>query len=300
MESFALYAVIGLLLLVPLELLFLILAVALTRKKELVPRLTIPSPKKQERYGWEDMLKLSPEQKPSGSRKAVISAMVIILLVVIVAAPGLFLVAPSFNLNLSRQSANDTVILPPPELNETPAGGIFSNLTLPRLNITAPDINLSRVLAPLKSNIKAVALVLAVVLAVLIALFFIIRRRRLAVVNKARNTSEKLIRKAEAEKNGKEPQKIGSVFSLFGKFKNYLFPAIILFMLVVIAFLVYLLRDRIRNEFSDKLLSFAVSAKEFALNYRLYILAGVVLLAISVFLLRLIAKRRQKPAQSPS
>ncbi len=292
MEGFALYAVIGLLLLVPLEMLLLILVAALTRRRGFAPLLALPSPKRQERYGWEDMLKLSPERKPSGSRKAIIAVIVILLLVVIVAVPSLFIVAPSLHLNLSGQPANDTAaVLPPFELNETPARGIFSTLTLPRLNIAAPGINMSKVFSPLKSNIKAVALVLAAVFASLVVLFFVLRRRRLAVINKARETPEKLIRKAAAEKSGKAPEN-----SFFSRLRKYVAPVSILFLLIVMAFLVYFLRGRIRNEFSGKLLSFAVSAKEFALNYRLYILAGIVILAISIVLLRLIAGRRQKPA----
>ncbi len=294
MEGFALYAVIGLLLLAPLEVFFLIIAAALTRQKGLLPKLAVPSPREQERYGWEELLKLSPERKPSGSRKAIISVIVILLLVVIVAAPGLFLVAPSLHLNLSGQSANDSAILPPVELNETPAKGIFSNMTLPRLNITVPDINLSMVFAPLKANVKAVALGLAVVLAALVVLFFIIRNRKLAVVNKAGETSKKLIRNAAAEKKVKETPKAGSsLFSGLGKIRNYLVPAIILFLLIVVAFLAYILRGRVSNVFAGRLLPFAVSVKEFAMNYRFYMLAGAVILVVLIFLLRHLAKRQQ-------
>lgn len=298
MAGFALYAVLGLLLLVPLEMLFLIMVAALTRKRELVPKLAAPSLKKQGRYGWEDMLKLSPKSKPSGRSRAVLAVIIILLLVVVVAAPGLFLVAPSLQLNLSKQSANDTSILPPSALNETAGRDVsFSNLTPLRFNISVPDVNLSKVFAPLKASLRAVAFGLLVVLAVFVAVFLIVRRRKLAVVKKAGETAEKLIRKASAEKKGKEPPKVGgSMFLMFGKAKNYLVPAIIIFLLVVIALLVYILRDRIRNEFSGKLVSFAVSAKEFALNYRLYIIAGIVVLVICVFLLRLIAKSQQKPA----
>ncbi len=296
MAGFAFYALIGLLLLIPLEVFLLIMAALLISRRKSLPKAVLPSPGRRERYGWEDVLKFSPERKPSGGRKAVISVLVVLLLVVIVAVPGLFLVAPSLNLNLSRQPANDSVILPPSELNETPVRGIFSNLTLPRLNITVPDLNVSKVFAPLKTGIKVVAL-LMVVLAAFVVLFFIIRRRGMAVVTKARKTSEKLIENASVAKNGKEPPKVGGgSFLMLGTFKNYLVPALIFFLLLVIAVLFYILRGRIRNEFSGKLLSFAVSAKEFALNYRLYILAGVVVLAISVLLLRLVARRRQRPA----
>ncbi len=294
MEGFALYAVIGLLLLIPLEIFFLIIVTALKRRRELAPMPSAPSPKREERYGWEGIIKLSPERKPSGRRNAVVSVIVILLLVLIVAVPGLFLVAPSINLNLSRQPANDTaVILPPPELNETPARGIFSNLTLPRLNISAPDINLSKVFAPLKAGIKPVSLGLAAVMAVIIVLFFIIRRRRMAAADKAVEAPEKL--KAGKENKATKSAQHG-FFSRLMEVRNYIALAAVLILLLVIAFLVYLLRGRIMSEFSGKLLPFAVSAKEFALNYRLYILAGFAILAASLFLLRLIAKRRQKPA----
>ncbi len=197
MEGFALYALIGLLLLVPLEMLLLVLVAALARKRELSPSLAGTPRKRQERYGWEDMLKLSLEKKPSGRGKVILSVIVILLLVVIVAAPNLFLVSSPFHLNLSRQPANYSVILPPAELNETGVNGIFSNLTLPKLNLTVPDINRSKFFAPLK--LKAIT-------------------------------------------------------------------------------------------------SFAVSAKKFALDYSFYILAGFVSLAISIFLLRFVARKRRELA----
>lgn len=293
MEGFALYAVIGLLLLVPLEIFFLIIVAALKRRRGLAPMPAVPSPKREERYGWEGIIKLSPERKPSGRRKSIIAVIIILLLVLIVAVPGLFLVAPSLNLNLSRQPANDSAALPPAELNETQAKGIFSNLTLPRLSISAPDINMSKVFAPLKAGIKYVALGLAAVMAILIVLFFIIRRRRMAAADKAGEAPEKL--KAGKEKKAPQSAQHG-FFSRFRKVRNYIALAAVLILLLIIAFLVYLLRGRIVNEFFGRLLSFSVSAKEFALNYRLYIFAGFAILAASLFLLRLIAKRRQKPA----
>lgn len=294
MEGFAFYALIGLLLLIPLEVFLLVIAAALARRRELVPKLAVPSQKQQERYGWEDLLKLSPERKPSRSRKAVIAAVIALLLLLVVLVPGWFLVSPSFQLNLSKQPVNDTTLTPTLEVNETAGRGIFSNLTFPSLNITAPKMNLSGVFVPLGASVRAVAFGLAaVVVAVLVLLLIIRRRKKLAVVTKARETSEKLIRKAGKEKKASSGAQ-HSFFSRFKEVRNYIAPVAIIFLLVAIAFLVYLLRDRIRTGFSGRLLSFAVSAKEFSLNYRLYILAGFVALLVLVFLLRHIAKRRQK------
>ncbi len=299
MAGFAFYALIGLLLLVPLEMLFLIMVAALARRRELAPKLAVALPGKQERYEWEGIMKLSPGRKPSGGRKSVIAAVIALLLAVIVAVPGLFLVAPSLQLNLSGKPANDTIAVPAAEINETPGRGIFPSLTLPSLNITAPDINVSKIFAPLKASIKAVAVALAVILAAAALLFFIIRRRMLAAVSAAKETAEKpvrKIRKAEPEKEGMEPPKVSGVFSIPGRFRNCLVPAMMLLLLAVIAVLVYLLRSRISGEFLGRLLSFAVSIREFAINYRLYILAGIVILAVSVSLLRIVAKRQQKSA----
>ena len=69
MVDFVIIALIGLALLVPLEIILFIVILALKRPTELPP-IPIPEIKKQERYGWEDYLKLPVDnKKPSKSSK---------------------------------------------------------------------------------------------------------------------------------------------------------------------------------------------------------------------------------------
>ncbi len=302
MAGLAFYALIGLLLLVPLELAFLVIAAALMRRRELAPRLAEFS-RVKERYGWEGLLKLPAESKPSRRNNYLIAVIIILLLLLVVAVPGWFLVSPSLKLNLSDESfrqASDggNLTLPPVRVVNETAGSLFSNLTFPRLNLTAPSVNISGVLSPLKENIRAVAFGLAAILIAVLVLVFVVARRKPAAetVEKAipKNGAKK---KAEAAKNGKAPQEaVRSPLLVALKARKYLVAEVVLLLLVVVALIAYLLRGRISGLFGGRLLAFAVSAKEFAVSYRFYILAGMVILAVIIFLLRRFAKSRQEPA----
>ncbi len=283
MAGFAFYALIGLLLLVPLEIFLLLIAALLVRRRKSLPKAVLPPPKKQERYGWEDVLKLSPERKPSRGRKSVIAAVIALLILLVVLVPGWFLVAPPFSLNhLSRQPANYTPAVLPAEINETAGKALFSNLTLPRFNITAPKVNLSGMFAPGTGNAKVAVAVLVIALA-LAAVFFFVRRRKLALVTRARKVSEKLAKRAkEGKKKSPEVHPLNNL-------KNYAAPAAALLLLLVMALAAYLLRERMPSLARD-LVAFLVLAKGFAVNYRFYILAGFLALIVILVVLRKVAK----------
>ena len=293
MPDFALLAVIGLLLFLPVEVIAIILIAAAARRRKFPePRLRIPELPRQERYGWEDYLKLPAERKPLMLGRNIAISCAVVIFAILLALPLYFAFSPSgLNLSVGRLAlANFTVEAPllnaanlsaPQPLNLS----LFSNFSVSH-GFGLPEVNVSSVLEGSVSSympyLAAASAVTALLLVGLAVFVFIVRRRRLAVLRKAKKTADKLIQKAGQPK---ERAKL--------ELGVYAVPAVILALLVIIAFLVYLLRDRIRNDFSGIVFGFAQDAGEFAAAYRLYIIAGIVLLAIIVAALRHFAAKRK-------
>jgi len=295
-------AVFGLLLLVPLEIAFLIVLAALKRRPE-GPKIVVPEPKKQEeRYGWEDYLKLPVKEKKESGNNVVLAVIVLVAAVLLVAVPSYMFGIPQALFNATANETIEEVGVvdveePEPEVEVAP-GNLSLNITLPSLNFSMPDLNISglREKAGLyKPYIYAVIIAVAVLAAALAVFMYMVKKRKLAVIHKASKTADKLMGKKSNRKLDLLAKlraiKFPSV-KLLKPIRPYLAPLVILFLLVIIALLVYLLRDRISTEFADLVLRLIIKAKAFALTYRLYIIAGVLSLIVAIMALRHLSKKR--------
>ncbi|MAG15654.1 hypothetical protein CMO88_01185 [Candidatus Woesearchaeota archaeon] len=287
MPDFAFIAIIGLLLLVPLELFFIIILAALTRKPE-TPKIVVPEQKPQERYGWEDYLKIPSERKKKPFPLHIFLGVVILgVLSIALIAPVFFFGVPSFQLNLTKNETISEI-----QINESisvsepaPIANISApklNISFPTLNVSFPELDISKFfsekISPNKKYIYAILAAVVIVILALAVFIFFVNRRKLAVIKKAKKTADKLMKKAD-----KETPKLSGI-------RQYIAPLVILFLLTVIALLVYFLRDKVRTELADFVLKYLTITKTFALNYRLYIAAGIVILLIAIILLRRLRK----------
>jgi len=299
MVDLALYALIGLFVLIPIEIFFLIILAVLKPKQP-----ETPAPKRPERYGWEDHLKL-PTDKSNGSNNVGIAIIIILFTLLLVALPTYFFVIPT--LSTGNQSINDTANISleindtttpdvndsdttTPDINESKSALNISNLGtnfsidfLPS-NLSLPKINLSSMtnkISPYKNYIFAVIGAGAILLAVLAIFIYFINRRKSAVIRKAKKTAEKLVVKPEKEK-----RKIS--FTRLKNVKRYIMPLIIFILLLVIAFLIYLARDIITAFDYANLVS---AVKDFLVAYKFYIGGGVIVLIAVVILLKKFAKK---------
>ena len=216
MPNLAFIALLGLLLLVPLELLFLVILAALRRRPE-TPKIVLPEQKGRERYGWEDYLKLPIEKKKAPERNIALAALAVVAAVLLVAVP-FFFVFPQLGLFNQSVSGNETEIASVEETTVEEAAGVpatgvpanvpinnFSiNLTLPGINFTFPrlpaqalNITSFERLAPYKPYIYAVVFAVLVIAAALGVFVYFVNLRRMAVVRKAKATAERLIKKQE-------------------------------------------------------------------------------------------------------
>ncbi|MBS3132653.1 hypothetical protein J4470_00795 [Candidatus Woesearchaeota archaeon] len=279
-------AVVGLLLLIPLEVVFLIVLAALKRSSE-APKIVVPELKKQERYGWEDYLKLPPEKKAPASNTALL-ILVVAAVLILIAAPSYLFGVPQFlfnsALNATDVEETEEQRIAEPEAEIAPSN--FSlNITLPRLNLSLPEVDISvlREKAGLyKPYAYAVVVAVVALVAALAVFIYVVNRRKMAVIHKAGKTADKLMKK---DGRGKK-LKLKALLSKLPSLRPYLAPIVILFLLVMAALLVYLFRDRLIADFAGLALKLIVKVRAFALNYRLYVAAGVAALIVLIVALR--------------
>lgn len=300
MADIVFIAVVGLFLLLPLEILFLIVIAALKSRPEAI-KIVIPEQKRQERYGWEDYLKLPPEKEKGHERNAVLAVLVVIITVILVALPTYVFVVPQLLNQTVNKSA--TVGSGEPELVET-AANLSLNITLPRINFSVPELNISALTAELdisglrekigfyKPYIYAVAAAVFLAFASLAVFVYFVNRRKLAVLKKAKETAERLIKKSEKEKPKLQKPALQGLLSRLSAVRRYLAPLIILFLLLIVAFLVYLLRDRISAELSGLIIRLLANVRAFSINYRLYIAAGIAALVVIIIAITRLRKRK--------
>ena len=280
-------AVVGLLLLIPLEVVFLIVLAALKRSSE-APKIVVPELKKQERYGWEDYLKLPPEKKAPASNTALL-ILVVAAVLILIAAPSYLFGVPQFlfnsALNATDVEETEEQRIAEPEAEIAPSN--FSlNITLPRLNLSLPEVDISvlREKAGLyKPYAYAVVVAVVALVAALAVFIYVVNRRKMAVIHKAGKTADKLMKKDG--RRGKK-LKLKALLSKLPSLRPYLAPIVILFLLVMAALLVYLFRDRLIADFAGLALKLIVKVRAFALNYRLYVAAGVAALIVLIVALR--------------
>ena len=112
--------------------------------------------------------------------------------------------------------------------------------------------------------------------------------RQLAKLTK---TVEKLEKKAQVKTESKTEKSKKPRFNLFSKLpsfkipdiKKYRVPAVLIIIIAVAVVLIYKFRDRLQ---SDLALSLLTQAKDLASVYKLYIIAGIVILIVAILILR--------------
>ncbi|MBI2664972.1 hypothetical protein HYX10_06570 [Candidatus Woesearchaeota archaeon] len=308
MADIVLIAIIGLLLLIPVEILFL-LVIAASRRQE-PSKITIAEQTPPERYGWEDYLKLPAEKKRAPGRAAAL--VVLIVFAALALLPLAFftkLALPADVFNITDKNISDSI---QPGLNVS--GQQLNASVLPSLNITLPALNLSVVprLASLKQKAVgykdySLAVVAAViVIAMLLAAFmYFVRRRRHAVIAKAGKTADKLIRKEYGEKAElmKKPAKEKAAdnqvrgempiakSSALSRLRHYFAPLATLIVLVLLAALIYIFREKITAELAGIAAGYLAKIKSFGLRYRWYVVGGVAAAAAVIAALQRFKKK---------
>jgi len=305
MVDFVFIALLGLFLLIPLEIIFLIILAAVSKRED-APKIVIPEPKPQARYGWEDYLQFSPERKlesPTANNRAIFTVILLVVFAISLIVPTYLFVIPAISIN---QTVNETIdvvdeINITEVINDTTVPDLGANISL-NLSGLVPKLNISGFIdkvIPYKSYIYTVLIAVVVLIIILAIFMYFIRRRKLAVINKAKQIAEKLIKKAEEATPPKIPQKeitqkpafLKNFFSKIPGVRQYIMPLVVLFLLIIIALLVYLLRDRISTDLADLVLKFLTNVKDFVFNYRIYVVVGITALIIIVAILRYFSKK---------
>lgn len=295
MADLVLIALIGLLLLVPLEIAFLIfLGILKRRDKFPEPRLNIPKPTKPERYGWENIFKFKLEKKPKSSTKKPVLAVMLLIILGISVVGSVYIIFFSnllSDLGLIEPEIADSVDqtitgTTPANITATAEDTlIFANFSVSHnFNSSLPEVNLSGIptdtVMPYIPQIMAVIVAVLTISLVLGIFIYYYRRRKSAVIYKAKDTAETLIKKSEKSARNKKTRKS------FPSGNPYVVPGIILFLLIIIAFLIYLAREKIKTELPVLAVNYISIANDFLFNYRFYILAGVLIVIINILILR--------------
>ena len=319
MADFALIALIGLLLLIPLEIVLLVILYALKRSRQ---RISIYGPKKIERYGWEDYLKLPPEKKQQKSRRSffwtailiIIGVAVVIGVVAAVLVPllsgsgGLSIITSVLPFDLSKNASVNGTVSPPFDgaAAEEPDGAItglspdalndfnvtgfdFSSVNLTAINLTMPALNVSALPGSVSGYVPYV--VVTVVAAVLLSLgiaasiYVFYYRRNLVVINKARKTAEKLSRKT-----GEKAKTKSEAVTVISGFRNSTHLMAVLIALLLFAILIYVFLGRI-NWVAEAFIKVLSTLTGFVSVYVFYILGGIVLLVVAVIAVRRFEKK---------
>jgi len=305
------YAIIGLLMLVPLEIVILLVLYAVKTKPAPKPTIEIPQPKKLERYGWEDFLKLPEDGAERSPKKPVKLTKVLVLLLILAMLPVLFVLSLSFGLlpdvvlnqsfdllpdfmsNLSIDAliqSNQTQDDTQGDVNELPLENMQPDETDIRaqndtgLNITGFIVNS---ISSYSKYIYAVLIAIGLLLAGLGAfILFIKYRRKLAVIIKARKTAEKLIKRIEKPKG--ENKQLARIKGLLRKFarlfnRRLLTHAVPLFIVIGAGLLIYLVYSEI---------DVWTWTKDLVLLYKYYVAGGIILLVAAIVFIHFLRRKR--------
>jgi NADH:ubiquinone oxidoreductase subunit 5 (subunit L)/multisubunit Na+/H+ antiporter MnhA subunit len=242
----------GLLLLPPVALLIIILLAAISRKP--TPSIKIPEFRAPEKYEWEHML---PPKEPKSSNTAR-PAIVIGILVIIIIAAGIFAVKPGLI------GGNETA---------EPQESAFANLRLlPQPSESSGElpnvIDLTkRVISLAKQYMNYLIIAIAVLVIVLIAGMMMVKKRTSKPVANGKKPAEKIANKEN---------------------RNWLpiiIPAVILLVIIIAAAAAYLLREKIRSVLptaQTSALSVIGKAIAFAADYRMFLVAGLVIVLLAI------------------
>jgi len=289
-----LYAGIGLLLLIPLEIVFLIVIYAIAKNRDKTPsKIVIPPQEKRSRYEWETYLRLKKDRmklpKKQTSGILIVVGLLILTFGIIYSASGsVFDVFTDgnettnqtiglLNESASNQSINATTQTPINESMFAPTINRSLDLTfsLPRLNTTGlPGLSY---VSGNKSYYLTIISSLAIIAALLAIFFYGVRRQKqMAVIKKAKKTADKLIKKTN-KKQGKDLE----------NWKEWIVPITIIF--ASIAVLILLVR------FITPLTTAVTHILSFFQTYRTYIAIALVFIIITIIVLqKLSSKGKQK------
>ncbi len=269
MADAALYALIGLALLLPLEI-FILAVIAALRKKPSAA----PVHEEKQGYEWEQFIRLKEEAKPASSGR-LLGIIILVFLAVALIASFQFVFAPMLSGNFTNSANFSALLITSAAASERVSA--FSSIQL--LPEAAPGSGLSDAGS---SVVKDVLIVLGAVVAVVAAFFVILFFRRI----KAKPAVPKVPEKAAVKKVSKATAKKSDAAqpSGFG-WKWFVYPVAALLFFAVIALLLYFLGEKITG-FAALLPSFYSSAKAFASGYRLFIISGIVVLVVAIFILR--------------
>ena len=266
-------ALIGLLLLPIFWIFIIILVLALRKKEPSAPILAHPALQKQQRYGWEDYLKLAPNEPAKPKARSPVG-LILLAVFLLLAGPPLAFVILHYDLGLSLPEIS---ILgnTSEQMNETNATA--SNFTIPHFlsynaslvpnfSFSMPDVNATSWIRGRTSSIAPyyfTAVIAILIMSAILAVFIYHLKSRKSVLAKAKKTAKNIL----------ADDKPSSLSFL----KKYPRPLVVAFA-SILALALMLLILLFTGLFPG--------LRDFLGIYRLFIAAGIVLLLILISIIQ--------------
>lgn len=277
MQDAVFFALVGLFLLVPLEVFFLIIAAALANQS----RKQVVSEPEVRHYGWEGYISLDYRKSPSHSFLIALAIAAVIVLVPL----SVYLVSLSPSI-----VGNESVI---PVVNGTG----FPQFSLPAFNLSFPEVNASGILRSSAAFFSGRFFLGIAVVVLVLAVVFFLRRVRAHSEDAAAAEVKKSAKSAKAAKKSVSGR-VAPASNQSRPFRRYsllLGVVAVVALLSGVGLLVYSVRGRIMGLgvfLLSGVFGFLSSVRDFAFAYRFYILAGIVVLALVIAVLRFFGSRR--------
>lgn len=277
MQDAVFFALVGLFLLVPLEVFFLIIAAALANQSR---KQVVPEPEVRH-YGWEGYISLDYRKRTS-------HGFLIALAIAAVLVPlSVYLVSLSPSI-----VGNESVI---PVVNGTG----FPQFSLPAFNLSFPEVNASGILRSSAAFFSGRFFLGIAVVVLVLAVIFFLRRVRAHSEDAAAAEVKKSAKSAKAAKKSVSGRgRVAPASNQSRPFRRYsllLGVVAVVALLSGVGLLVYSVRGRIMGLgvfLLSGVFGFLSSVRDFAFAYRFYILAGIVVLAVVIAVLRFFGSRR--------
>jgi len=284
---------------------FILIVFAVLKRDKTAPKTVISEPK-PDKYDWEKLIELKKplvEQKTSSNKVAGIAVLVAVL--VLLGVGTFFAVQPFISADNVTAAANVTIVTEPEPVADVSVDNVspFSNLQLiPVVNKTAqtafdfPDVSVQTL------SIIGIIVGILIIAATAFFLFRFFRKQQRISPSLPKPVDEPItVKKAEAVfKETKKPvaaNKVGiapkPLISGFN-WKKFRFPAVVVFLLLLIGVIVYFVRTKITGKLFPVFLSWFNSAKTFASDFKLFIVIDIVILIVLILILRWIPKNKKK------